>query len=147
MLSAPSTIGLAHVLWWLNRWDELESNIGATDKHNDGTSDISHPVAVYEDGTSEDVDCKDDTSALWFVSPTVVLRVLTDTTTDEREEEGRISRQLWWNLEFCTRGLGFIKALVSIRTHQGEQLLYQNSQYMVLNVNSKIHLHNPNTIT
>lgn len=72
LLSAPSTICFAHVLWGFNRRGEFEHNVDNSNKTDDGTSDPSEPVIVDENGTDKDVDYEQGGSAVhWKANVTL----------------------------------------------------------------------------
>lgn len=79
LLGAPSTIGLSHVLGWLDARHKLENNVGDTNKANDGSEDFGQDMLFEKDRSGKDVE---------------------NSTTNEREQERSVSGDLGRNLEF-----------------------------------------------
>jgi hypothetical protein len=57
LLSTPTPIRFAHVLWRLNTGDELEHHVNQADYPNDSAEDDVHGVVLEQDGAAEDVNC------------------------------------------------------------------------------------------
>lgn len=57
LLSTPSScIGVAHVAWGLDRWNEFECNVTNTDDANNGSSNVAEDLLAEEETTDENVD-------------------------------------------------------------------------------------------
>ena len=58
LLSSPSSISFSHVLWWLDRRNELQYDVSNTNKSDQRTEDLSPDVIGKENRSAEDVDYK-----------------------------------------------------------------------------------------
>lgn len=56
LLSAPASIGLAHVAGGFDGGDELEGNVGNANDANGATGDLAHNQLAEKEATDEDVD-------------------------------------------------------------------------------------------
>lgn len=83
LLGAPAGVGLPHVGGGLDGGDEFEDGVADADEADDGAGDYAQDVAVQQDGADEDVE---------------------GATADEAEEEGRVTRDLGWDLELEEAG-------------------------------------------
>ena len=114
LLGAPAGIRLAHVRRRLNGGDELEDDVGDADEADNGTGNDSERAHVEHDGANEDVDwcgelVSDSPMVVASISramrrkgtgaATSMLGSLTDTTTEEGEQERGIARDLGRDLE------------------------------------------------
>lgn len=77
LLSAPGVVGLSHVGWGLNGRDELQSKVSDTGEADNRTGNILQDMTMQHERADEDVK---------------------DTTSQEREEEGRVSVHVIGNL-------------------------------------------------
>jgi hypothetical protein len=83
LLGAPAGVGLPHVGGGLDGGDELQDGVADADEADDGTRDYAQDVAVQQDGADKDVE---------------------GAAADEAEEEGRVARDLGWDLELEEAG-------------------------------------------
>ena len=67
-----------HVRWRLNAWNVFQCNVPNADQRDQRASSVFPPVVTHDDAAHEEVE---------------------NTTADEREHEGGISRDLRWDLE------------------------------------------------
>lgn len=80
LLSTPSScIGVAHVAWGFDRWNEFECNVAKTDDANNGSSNVAEDLLAEEETTDENVE---------------------NTSSDKGEEKVGVSRNLRGDLEF-----------------------------------------------
>lgn len=97
LLGAPAGVSLPHVGWGLDGGDELEDGVADANEADDGAGDYAQDMAVQQDGADEDVE---------------------GAAADEAEEEGRVARDLGWDLELEEAG-GFFAGGGDVR--QGTQ--------------------------
>ena len=113
LLGAPAGIRLAHVRRRLDGGDELEDDVSNADETDDGTGNDSERAHVEHNGADKDVDWR-ARSVLEGYSTVLaprengrgcaqlrrsMLGLLTDTTTEEGEQERGIARDLGRDLE------------------------------------------------
>ena len=55
LLGSPSNVRLAHVWWWFDRRNELESDVPETDDANDRTGDDAEDVSFQNKDTNENI--------------------------------------------------------------------------------------------
>ena len=99
LLGAPTTnVGFAHVAWGLDGRDELKANIGYASDADNSTGNLAQDRIGEKEATQQNVD--------WTASESRNRDVLggielTNTTSNKREEEVGIARDLRRDLEFC----------------------------------------------
>lgn len=93
LLSAPARIGISHVGWWLNRWNEFQSGICETRAHNQSSDNVAESTVLQDQATSKEIDCPHVSRWLPMISI-----ALTKAAAEEREQEARVFGKVGWDL-------------------------------------------------
>jgi hypothetical protein len=56
LFGTPASIGVTHVRWWLDRWDELQSSVAKTGDHDDASNNVAECAVLEYQATNEKVD-------------------------------------------------------------------------------------------
>jgi hypothetical protein len=56
LFRTPAGIGVTHVRWWLDRWDELQSSVAKTGDHDDASNNVAECAVLEYQATNEKVD-------------------------------------------------------------------------------------------
>ena len=58
LLRAPSSIGISHIRWRLNLWQELKGAVAQASYSNDRSGDVAEDGTLEDDRSDEDVDLR-----------------------------------------------------------------------------------------
>lgn len=88
LLSTPALVGLAHVRRGLNGRNELQSKVSDADEANNRTGNVPQHTVVQQKRSNEDIDWN---RSIFQARSERTRTQLTNTTTQEGEEERRIA--------------------------------------------------------
>lgn len=91
LLGTPALVGLAHVRRGLDGRDEFEHQVSDTDEANNGPGNVPQHMVVQHNRSGEDIDWKKHEQLVPHRYITRLLEKLTNTTTQEREQERGIA--------------------------------------------------------